>query len=205
VAVVSGRALRDVRRRVALPGAFYAGCHGMEIQGPGFTFRHSEAALRSGAIDAVEEACRRSLRGVQGLLIERKPLSVAVHYRRVSAPARPGLLRVLARLRRRLRARPVTWRRGRLAWEALPRVGWGKGRAAAMLRRLLGNPFPVALGDDLTDEGLFRAARHGISVRVAPEGATEARYTLSSQAEVPGFLERLDAALKEEPHVRQAA
>src|SRR5690606_23488960 len=35
VAVVSGRALEDVRERSALDGIYYAGNHGMEIEGPG--------------------------------------------------------------------------------------------------------------------------------------------------------------------------
>src|SRR5216110_3553904 len=36
VAILSGRDLDDVRRRVDLDGIVYAGCHGFDIAGPGF-------------------------------------------------------------------------------------------------------------------------------------------------------------------------
>ena len=43
LAFVSGRDLADLRGRVGVADAIYAGCHGLEIEGPGLRFRHPEA------------------------------------------------------------------------------------------------------------------------------------------------------------------
>jgi len=34
VAVISGRGLEDLKTRVSIPEVIYAGCHGLEIEGP---------------------------------------------------------------------------------------------------------------------------------------------------------------------------
>ena len=44
IAIVSGRALGDVKGRVGMPGLIYAGNHGLEIEGPGLSFEHPVAA-----------------------------------------------------------------------------------------------------------------------------------------------------------------
>src|SRR5678815_3831800 len=43
VAVISGRGIEDLRARVALDDVIYAGCHGLEIEGPNLLFRHPDA------------------------------------------------------------------------------------------------------------------------------------------------------------------
>src|SRR5690242_19474583 len=43
LAIVSGRAVDDLRNIVNLPGIIYAGNHGLEISGPGLEFIHAEA------------------------------------------------------------------------------------------------------------------------------------------------------------------
>lgn len=43
VAVLSGRALEDIKKRVGLPGVYYAGNHGLQIDGPGLQWTHPHA------------------------------------------------------------------------------------------------------------------------------------------------------------------
>jgi trehalose 6-phosphate phosphatase len=55
VAIVSGRSLRDLKRRSAMPNVVYAGNHGLEISGPTLEFLHCDAAR---AVPLVTRACR---------------------------------------------------------------------------------------------------------------------------------------------------
>jgi trehalose-phosphatase len=56
VAIVSGRVLSDLEKRIVLPNLIYAGNHGFEIKGPALDFVHSEAMK---ALPLIEKACRR--------------------------------------------------------------------------------------------------------------------------------------------------
>ncbi len=82
VAVISGRALADVRRRVGLPNVVYAGNHGLEIEGPGLRF--VEVTAQAGQ-DELQGLCRRvsrRLAGIPGAYVEYKGLTATVHFRR---------------------------------------------------------------------------------------------------------------------------
>ena len=48
VAVVSGRGLADLKSRVKVPGAYMAGNHGLEIEGPGLSWTHPGAEAQRG-------------------------------------------------------------------------------------------------------------------------------------------------------------
>jgi trehalose 6-phosphate synthase/phosphatase len=62
----------------------------------------------------------------------------------------------------------------------------------------MGKPFVVCLGDDVTDEDMFRAVRgKGFGVKVGP-GPTRAEYRLASQKEVLLFLRWISSALDKE-------
>ena len=82
--------------------------------------------------------------------------------------------------------------------EVVPRGVTGKG---AVVRRLLRGPslrraVPIYLGDDLTDEPAFRAARHGVTIRVGEARPTAARYRLSDPSDVRELLSLLAEALR---------
>jgi trehalose 6-phosphate synthase/phosphatase len=53
----------------------------------------------------------------------------------------------------------------------------------------------VAIGDDVTDEDMFRAVpEHGVSIAVGSQ-PTHAQYRLRDSSEVRSFLRELDAML----------
>ncbi len=192
LAVVSGRALSDVEKRVGIKSAYYGGNHGLEIRGPGIFFQHPRALLLRPALQALARRARRILASVPGAWVEDKGLSLSLHDRAVPARHRPRLSRAVRLLRAQSRKLPVRWRRGNRVWEALPSVRWDKGQAARILIEHLSDPFSVAVGDDRTDEDLFRTVNgRGLSVRVGPRPRSRARYYLEGQWEVPRFLESL--------------
>jgi len=83
VAILSGRELNDVRKRVDIDRIVYAGSHGFDIAGPRGV-RRQEATEFLPALDFAEKELREKLAGIAGALIERKRFSIAAHYRNVN-------------------------------------------------------------------------------------------------------------------------
>lgn len=201
VAVVSGRSLADIRDRIGVPGIWYAGSHGFELCSPEGVLHENEAGLEivrvlAGALAEV----RARVGAVDGVLIEDKRFSIAVHYRNVAAESVDELVaavRIIAQ-RNGLRADG-----GRMLIELKPDTGWHKGRAVEwMLDRIDGDELllPVYIGDDLTDEDGFDAVRLrgiGVVVRSAESGdrRSAARFALGSPSAVCAFLTRLSDQL----------
>jgi trehalose 6-phosphate phosphatase len=192
MALLSGRSAADLKSRVGLRKMIYGGCFGLEISGPSLNFVHPRARAVRPKLSALKAALSRSLRGVDGVLIEDKGATLAVHERGV-APARRRLLReILKRLC--ARARGLKWKKGKLAWEILPDVSWDKGAAAMMIWRRLNRSYLVVIGDDHWDEPMFKAARgRGAALRVGgrPRGS-HAGYRLRNVDEVYAFLRALN-------------
>jgi len=198
VAILSGRSLEDVRSRVDLPALYYGGNHGLEIAGPGISFLHAGAEARRSIVQTLAVLIARELGRVPGAALENKGLTLSVHYRRVARSSRPSLRRVRARMRADASGLPVRWGAGRHVWDLLPRVTWHKGAAALHVMRHLGGPFPVALGDDTTDEDLFAAVKgRGIGIRVGRLKSSRADFYLRGQEQVARFLRETRAALED--------
>ena len=85
---------------------------------------------------------------------------------------------------------------GKKVYEVRPKVDWDKGKAVDLLMNLCGHdePFPIFIGDDLTDEDGFTLVnqRGGLSIFVG--GLTtksSAGYVVDSPSEVADFLDRV--------------
>jgi trehalose 6-phosphate synthase/phosphatase len=159
VAIVSGRALADVRRRIDVPGVAFAGNHGLEIDAPGIDplvhpdLPHFEQRSRElvAALRAIDEP---------GAWVEEKGASLTFHYRAVD-PARHA--EVAARAHAIVRDAGFQARDALCAVEGRPPIGWDKGRAVIHLLRARHGPAwseslrVIYVGDDETDEDAFRA------------------------------------------------
>lgn len=197
--IVSGRSLRDVRARVRVPGAAYAGCHGLEIAWRGVRFRHPRAVRLVRRLRRAERELRRTAAYVPGTLLEWKGLMVSLHYRLAPPAALPALRAAV----RRVAAEGPTLEvlAGQKVLELRPDVAWGKGEAAGLLRRILGRslgqgvPVTLYLGDDQTDAEAFRALRgRALCVAVGRQPA-RANYRLPGPAAVRGLLAWLVTAI----------
>lgn len=196
VAIISGRDLEDVRARVGIDDAVYAGSHGFDIAGPGGLRERPEAAegLR-GPIDAAEAELREALSGIEGAKIERKTFAIAIHYREVAegeVSAIEDAVDVIAARHDELRKG-----RGKKVIELQPRIDWDKGRAVEWLRANTGlgrsDAMPVYLGDDLTDEDAFGAlSEEGLLIAVRGDRRpTLADYALTDTDDVCRFIDWL--------------
>jgi len=83
VAILSGRDLDDIRRRVDIDGIVYAGSHGFDIVGPRGV-RKQVAAEFLPILDAAEKELGEKLADITGVLLDRKRFSVATHYRQAN-------------------------------------------------------------------------------------------------------------------------
>jgi trehalose 6-phosphate phosphatase len=186
VAILSGRALPDLQKRVGLVGVVYGGCHGLELAGAGWRFRHPRVRARTlaGARRALAAGAAR--------------LAVALHYRRVAAARRPAVRTLVRDLERRLPGIVVI--PGNRVYDFVPRVGWDKGRAARRIARraaaeLGGTAAILYVGDDTTDEAAFRRLRRsGVTIHIGP-GPTAAEFALRGVDEVHMLLGWLARAL----------
>jgi trehalose-phosphatase len=198
VAILSGRELNDVRKRVAIDGLVYAGSHGFDIAGPR-GLRRQEAGEFLPALDAAEKELREKLAGIAGALIERKCFSIAAHYRNVNESDFPKLERGVSEIA--TRHRKLRRIDGKKVYELLPNIDWDKGKAVLWLLENLGldcaNGRPIYVGDDRTDEDAFRAlGQRGVGILVSEQPRpTAASYSLKDPAEVGRFLRELVATL----------
>jgi alpha,alpha-trehalase len=198
VAILSGRELEDVRKRVAIDGIVYAGSHGFDIVGPR-GLRRQEATEFLPALDAAEKELRKKLAGISGALVERKYFSIAAHYRNVNEIDFPKLERAVSEVAGR--HRELRKMEGKKVYELMPGIDWDKGKAVLWLLKTLGSEpakiRPIYIGDDRTDEDGFRAlGERGIGILVSEEPrSTAANYSLRDPAEVERFLRELTAHL----------
>lgn len=188
LAIISGRTIPNVDRILKGGVQCVAGVHGLQRRSAqGST---TEAAPHSRLSEATE-ILRDYVKAERRLLLEPKDQSVAVHYR-----AHPKSRAAVVELAERVaETTGLVIQHGDHVVELLT-PGGDKGAA---LRAFMGEaPFegatPVFIGDDLTDEHGFAAARElgGAAIKVGP-ALEETDAALASPDEV---YERLEQALR---------
>lgn len=199
VIIISGRALSDVAERVGIDTVIYAGSHGFEIAGPkAHPIRNKVGVEHIPAIRSAARELHQRLDVIDGVIIEDKAFSVAVHYRLVDETR---LTEVAHAVQEVLAARPgLCIVKGKKVYELRPNIKWDKGQALLWILQELGldspDVVPIFIGDDSTDEDAFKELiERGIGVMVGEARATYARYRLSDPGEVREFLYRLAGAL----------
>jgi len=195
LALVSGRPIASIDRWIAPLVLPVAGIHGAERRrADGLIER-----LPLVPLDAVADLAERLAALHPGLRVERKGLSVALHYRQ--APEFEATC--LAAMSDAVTREPsLHLLRGKKVVEVLPH-GVSKGQAIeAFLRE---SPFagrrPLFIGDDITDEDGFAVVQRagGVSIKVG-EGDSVAAYRLGSAAGVRRWLYAAANAQEGEPH-----
>ncbi|SMF12216.1 trehalose 6-phosphatase [Tistlia consotensis] len=196
VALVSGRDLATLRRLVGVEGLTFAGEHGFDILHPdGSTAQPPEVAALVPHVEAAGAALEQGIGGIEGVLLERKRFSIAIHYRHV-APEAVQAVRdaVAAQLARHPQLKGLS---GKKVLELQPALDWNKGRAIVALTEEEGigaESLPIFLGDDTTDETAFEALA-GRGVCIVLEGEedreTAAGLRLGDPTEARRYLERL--------------
>jgi len=196
VAVVSGRMLSDLKRRVGIPGIYYAGNHGFEIQGPKIKTVHPKARQAIPLLREIKSKLQKKLKGMRGIIVEDKILTLSLHYRMVRSKDFGRIKRAFPEIiRPYLKTNKIKITYGKKVFEIRPNVEWNKGRAVLWLIKKLGKGIkilPIYIGDDRTDEDAFSALKNwGATIRVGKSKKTHAEHCLKNVKEVYLFIESL--------------
>ena len=198
IAVISGRALEDIRRRVGIAGITYGGNHGLEVEGPEGNLRYPVPEKARRALGEVRRRWRGSSPTIPGAFLEEKGMTLAVHLRKVRREELLIAAHAVSEATRSYRMRgEIVVRPGKEVFEIRPSVEWDKGKTVLWLLEkstVAGGepPWPLYVGDDRTDEDAFREIRaRGVTVYVGAPRETSAQYYLRNVGEVAAFLGRL--------------
>lgn len=181
--VLSGRMFADLEPR--LRGIPLSGIYG------NFGFESACCGDRhpSSRIERWASRLASDLRDYEGVAIENKRYSLAIHYR--AARNRAAARRAIDQSIRGLRGARVL--EGTLAATILPGTRMHKGVALQRARRALDCTNAVYLGDDGTDEDALGSAPPSrlVAIKVGRSRNTQATFHLTRQSNIDAFLQLL--------------
>ena len=179
--VVTGRSLRDVTARLHGAPIEIIGNHGAEPQAEGVDVRRVISRARRAVVPIVKRW--------PGAWLEDKIYSLSVHYRHAEdSPAGVAAVQALGRRVPGIRVVP-----GKRVLNLVARGAPDKGVAVEAARRRHDCRRVIFIGDDYTDESVFREARPSrlLGVRVGASESTRAGFSLRRQEEIDRFLAAL--------------
>jgi trehalose-phosphatase len=203
LAIISGRCLKDIKKKVGLRSIIYSGNHGLEIQGPDIRFEAPVAPGYKTILQKIKSELKQILFPVKGILLEDKGLCLSLHYRLTDKKEVPFVRETFYQVvLPYLRLGKIKTETGKKVLEVRPAVEWSKGKAVLWLlskrkSRLRGRPIlPIYIGDDITDEDAFKALKNkGLTIFVGKPKRSHAKYYLKNTRDVSRFLIRLNAIL----------
>lgn len=184
LAALSGRPLTQVRRLLLPLEIPLGGSHGAQISLSGRCGIQFLGRLPENMVTMLQQGIER----LPGVWLERKPAAIAVHWRQA-----PQHRSAVAALVAEALARAPGWLlvEGHCVHELRP-AGRDKGRALRQLMRQPGfaGRWPLAIGDDRTDEDAFAAALAlgGGAIRIGPAQETLAPWRLPDVSALAAWL-----------------
>jgi len=190
LAIVSGRALKDLKNKVGLKNIIYSGNHGLEWEINNKLFFTNLPHTFIQSIPKIKQQLRQLAKQFPGAFIEDKKLTIAFHYRRVAA-AKQKLVKALAKkiLASAAKNKTLEIIESKKTLDIRPQANWTKGHVVSHLHKLLGpKSLGIYIGDDVTDEDAFKALKNGLSVRVGKKRKSSAKYFIKNVNQVPKLL-----------------
>ena len=187
VAIITGRAIEDVRRRLGFEPQFIVGNHGAEdTQEPSMT------GFLAQVLDAVRFrlAARQADLGAAGVQVEDKGQSIALHYRRAPQTQRAvGLIHEILLPKDEL----LHVFSGKMVINIVAAKAPNKADALLGLLSRCASDHAFFVGDDVNDEPVFAAAPETwLTVRIGQEdAASQAMFFLRDPAEIPHLLDQM--------------
>lgn len=195
ISLITGRRLKDLRKFIRLKGIYYAGTHGLEIitaDGKGLS-PGKDRGLKSTDLNNIRDFLKKEYLIDPDYSLEDKGLVLTLHH-----PLSIDKNKIIKHLETIIRKREYEILPGRKIVEIRP-CFWNKGDAVKLLIReikeknKIDNYLPIYIGDDTTDEDVFRILNNGVGIYVENEDKanTLADYTVKDPAEVLEFLQKL--------------
>lgn len=186
-AVISGRSLADLKTR--LPGSirFAIGNHGLEGI-PGSVPLENARTQASRWLEQLTDMFAEDF-SAQGIEIENKVYTIAIHYRKSRNKQRAHA--TIAKAIRTLDSFPRIIR-GKLVYNLVTMENPHKGEALARLLPHARSKIALYIGDDDTDEDIFDLPDPRIAtIRVGNRSISGAKYFIRRQDDIDSLLKRL--------------
>ncbi|HEX2531099.1 MAG TPA: trehalose-phosphatase [Burkholderiaceae bacterium] len=198
IGVITGRSLTDIRARMDFETDYLVGNHGLEgIPGMEQASRAYEMLCVSWK-EQLTAALQDHVTYDPAIQVEDKRYSLSVHYRRVRDQVETELR--LGRLLGQLIPAPRIIG-GKSVFNLLPANAVDKGLAIVHLLRISSAPGAIYVGDDVTDEDVFRLRRRDVlTIRVGNDAQSAAEFFLDRRDDVPLLLDELIGRL-EQPRI----
>ncbi|MFI4930353.1 MAG: trehalose-phosphatase [Burkholderiales bacterium] len=186
LAVISGRTVADLRRRLGFEPAHVVGNHGAEDPQQG------QPQEWQAALDGLRDRLRGAGAELQGagVSVEDKGASLALHYRQ--ATDRGAAIELIDRLLNPIDPGLHVFG-GKMVANVVSAAADDKAAALRRLARRTDARAVLYLGDDVNDESVFAAREPTwLTVRVGTDHReSAARYFISGPREVPRLLDRI--------------
>jgi len=197
IAVISGRTLHSLMRKVRLEGIIYGGNHGAQLTGPNIDFQAPIGPETYRAFETIKSSVRSLTAGMNGVVLEDKTHSLSIHFREFEEDV-PQLARAVSHIVQSfIDDGYVRINTGKKVFDITP-GSWNKGMAVQWLLRHLSvstvsqSVVPIYIGDDTTDEDAFAAiGQNGFTVVVGNVRRSAAQYSLRDTDEVLKLLEKI--------------
>jgi len=196
VAIISGRTLVDIKKRVGLKNIIYSGNHGFQIEGPKIKHELAVPVGYKKALQCIKAQLKKKLSGIKGAFVEDKNLSLALHFRLADREQWASIKTIFHEtIIIYLVKNKIKIKSGKKVFEVRPPLPWDKGKVVLWLlarQEALSKSqaiIPVYIGDDVTDEDAFKALRNrGLTIFVGQTDFSQAKYYVKDVREVHDFL-----------------
>lgn len=203
VAIISGRALEDIKQKIGVNNFIYSGSHGLEWNIPTLKKSKHVPIRILKILKEIKIKIKKLLPKYPGMIIEDKPFTLPFHYRLIKPGQVPIFKSDIAKILKPIyKDKTIRVIDNKKTIELVPNLNWDKGDIVKLIYKYLKDRYqtrlvPIYIGDSLTDEDAFKALKDGITIRVRPKKGSSAKYYLKSRAEVDRFIVWLASYCKE--------
>lgn len=194
LAIISGRKLADIKKKIGLPNIIYGGNHGLEgeILHKRYSFPIPNKTLV--ILENIKKQLNKIADQFAGVFIENKGLTLSLHYRLARKQEIPTIRSLF-----KITLKPFTEDRlisvipGKMVFDIRPLNDCNKGTFAKLLINKISEktkttPVVFFIGDDITDEDVFKELEKKITVKVGRNSESSAKYRLKDTRDVFKFL-----------------
>lgn len=192
IAIITGRSVADISQRLDFEPEFVIGNHGLEGV-PGMEARLAQHEALCARWREQLEAALREYAPDPGIQVEDKQFSLSLHYRLAQNPddAARRLERAISVL-----TPPPRVVAGKCVYNLVAEDALNKGTALVQLMEITRASSAIYVGDDVTDEDVFRLKRDDVlSVRIEHAAHSAAPFFLPNREDINQLLDQLIARL----------
>ncbi len=189
IGIISGRSLKDIRKRVGLKKIAYAGNHGLELAYGGEKISIELPRGKRKIFNQAKARIKKALKNIKGVIFEDKGIIFSVHYRKVAKKNQAKVIKIFKNTAKPfLKQKLFSVGRGKKVLELKPGFAFNKAAAINFFQKKFKkkkNDLAIFIGDDITDEDVFRRLKPpDFGVRIGKNKTSRASYFLKNPREV---------------------